>query len=355
MATFKLASITLSRTMNNALLNISETMANNIANGIMGSLVTDMEELHGAMGDLSNSVNSSINGVLTTVEKNKLDAIMQTFKKEVSDINAQYDALYKHVMMTDVIVKGLLKEKHDIYVSTFNELVSIFDVIMAQTSSNIDNINIFNAKLELFKSASVELGKVMNQALLSISNSTTEKEINDAKNELQGEINDVSNAIGDLNDTMNGAFKEGILSIMDVKVIQDRLVAIDKELLDISGQFQNLYYHKKLSANKKKLLYDCKTQIDLLHQQLKGEIEKAIIDYIISQVEIDLINTLTNRYNAKLVEFNNIATECIEEIAKSNSQEIVDGLDQEAIFNKLTNNGQVQGPSYLVLFARHCN
>ena len=75
----------------------------------------------------------------------------------------------------------------------------------------------------------------------------TSNEMNYIKNNLSKDFNDINNALNDLNVQMNEAFKDGIITEMELKNVNDMLIQLDKEKIDIDKTYDEIYNNGNLT------------------------------------------------------------------------------------------------------------
>ena len=66
-------------------------------------------------------------------------------------------------------------------------------------------------------------------------------EIDKLNSKFETEIGDIQDAVGDLGDTLNGSFADGIISEAEALAIAEHLRRLDTEKADIDAQFEELY------------------------------------------------------------------------------------------------------------------
>lgn len=153
----------------------------------------------------------------------------------------------------------------------------------------------------------------------------TEEEINNAitvyKVLVDREFAQVEAATGELESTMNGAFKDGIVSEAEALAINERLVTIEKEKGNILWEFEAVYKSPALKEPFKTELFRGKERYVNAFQSLKDAILTGIEDSIASPEEIELINTLTEAYKDEQAVYKGTFTEVVDAIGdeKTNS------------------------------------
>ena len=167
--------------------------------------------------------------------------------------------------------------------------------------------------------------------------------VQNAKDEIQIEINDVNTGLGSLSDYVDNEFKNGLVSLNDSKIIRERMDIITKELSDITAQYEVMKTSPALSSSDKQKLTTLKVVVDLSHTELDNLINVALVDYIFTEAEIISVKNKINEYQTNLNLYSAFAQECNAKIAGNLAQGAVDSQTQEDIFNKLTDNGTIQG------------
>lgn len=207
-------------------------------------------DLHKEIGDVNTSVgdlNDYIDGtfkdnVFDKSEKESIKQNLNNLSREKADVDSQYEKLYSNANL-DGTLKTQYKASHDDYVSKYNNLVLVINNIVNKVEfiNDTDRANLDNANALLNGSIKVFVGK-SNEVIDYIN----KKEVSKAKTELSGEIGDVQGSLKDLNDEINGAFKDGILDSIEISAIEEQLRLLNKEKLDVDGQFTEVYNNKDL-------------------------------------------------------------------------------------------------------------
>ena len=153
----------------------------------------------------------------------------------------------------------------------------------------------------------------------------------------------MSDALGSLEQTMNGEFKSGLISTMNLTTLRSKLSQLETEKADIDGQYKGLIENSKLGATSRTNLANAKGELDTAHDQLVAKINSAVADNLMTEAELQEINRLISHYAETLRAYSEIAQQANADIALNLAQGAIAALNQEDIFNKLTNNGEVQG------------
>ena len=155
----------------------------------------------------------------------------------------------------------------------------------------------FEDAVAVLRDYSSILQQAINEALLSISEHKAEMLVEEAKEEVRQEIADVDSALSDLETTMNGSFKSGLIGEQSKAILNERLTQLSIEKKDIDGQYEVLSQNTVLSSDNKQTLTIAKNDLDAAHDLLVSKINQVIIDNLITNaVKGALYNETYFRY-----------------------------------------------------------
>lgn len=366
-------------------------------------LKAEVEEVNSALVDLNDYVSNAVrDGILDEVEKGKIDNLMQVVKQEVADVEGQYTSIRTNQYLTDGAVIEALDLAYTEYRNAYHEVNTKYNGLVASGSETgeiagmvttgdtsdpigngevateipeggtddngllidevpiigeddivdsggvypqltVSNIDEFMLALDNFRISSNSLYQVMNQALTSISESQATQISEKAKEEVIREVNDVSDALAGLEQTMNGDFKNGLLGQMNLANLRERLKQLDIEKKDIDGQYSVMSTHSALDTTTKNKLVSAKGKLDSAHTQLVTKINAVIADNLLTSAELEEVNNLIVAYSTALGEYSKVAQEANIAIAVNSAKNAVDAITDEDVFNKVTNFGKTQG------------
>lgn len=118
--------------------------------------------------------------------------------------------------------------------------------------------------------------------------------------DVQKEIDDVNNAVINLGDTINGAFKDGIISEAEAKAIASNINILNAEKADIDAYYNKLYANAYLTGTAKTNLASAKTAYDTAHEKLIDSINTAIADGKTTATEKADVDAKFTAYNNAL-------------------------------------------------------
>ena len=301
----------------------------------------EMEEVNEALINLNDYVNGSLkDGILDEVEKVKIEGLLEIIKQEATDVDGQYISISTNQYLTDAFVIELLENAYNSYKEAYNNVLTKYSELANGTTTNTDG---FTESISNFRIASNDLYQVFNNALTSISEVQATLKSEEAKNEVIREVNDVSDALAGLEQTMNGDFKNGLLGQMNLANLRERLKQLDIEKKDIDGQYSVMSTHSALDTTTKNKLVSAKGKLDSAHTQLVTKINAVIADSLLTSVELEEVNNLIVAYSTTLGEYSKVAQEANIAIAVNSAKNAVDAITDEDVFNKVTNFGKTQG------------
>lgn len=313
-------------------------------NSVKEGLLQEFEDVVGQVGELGAYMDGALkDGILDEVERNRLNTLFDNIGLEVNDVDAQFVSISQNPHLTNVALFNQLTEAYDAYTNKYEEMEVAFNEIIGSSTVDVEKVGTFNVLMEEFVELGKTLRQIMTDALSSISTSISEQIAEQAKEEIRSEISDVSDALGSLEDTMNGDFKSGLISTMNLTTLRSKVSQLETEKADIDGQYRGIVNNPKLGTVSRTNLANAKGELDTAHDQLIIKINTAIADNLMTEAELTEINTLITKYATALNKYSEIAQQANADIALNLAQGAIAALNQEDVFNKLTNNGETQG------------
>lgn len=283
---------------------------------IKNGLATE-EELNGVIDDLklnyvtndsmSNSINEAIKDLATDADiiNAKIDAIKETFKAITTEYEGnlqQADTLYANSYLNGVAKTNLSSAKAD-YTTKYNALKTAVDKIVTSTDVSKENMTAYNNAVTALQEATKILGKRMQEAVANINSnvlSSSNSYADGLKVDMEADIQQAKDAVTNLNETMNGSFKDGIINQVEALTIASNLATLDSEKKDIDNEYTTLYANAHLIGSAKNSLMERKGLYDNAHTHLVNTINTAIADNVISPEEQSAIDLAMGDYNTAL-------------------------------------------------------
>ena len=225
-----------------------DIIATNKVNSVKNEIGENLDNLKGEIDGLDSYIDGAFkDSVLSDAEKNAIKQNLKTLETGKLNIDKQYTVVYNNASLTGT-AKTELKSSYDNYVLKYNSLVTVINNILDKTGLLVeaDNTAINNAFKEHNMAMSVYNEKI-NKAIDYI----TIKNVEDAKSELSSNIEELGGALSGLENTMNNAFKDGVLSESEKKSIKQHLLTVSSKKSDIDKRYTTLYSNEHLEETPK--------------------------------------------------------------------------------------------------------
>lgn len=204
----------------------------------------EINELDEKINNLEIDADGAIlSGFIDEQEKINILQNLEILTREKIDIDNRFGEWYNSNFLYGDL-KARYKQVYDIYIEKYNTLSEISQNI----ANKIDLVTeeerqlIENTTNELL----IALDNFFKESETVISIATT-NEMNYIKNSLSKDFTDINNVINDLNEQMNEIFADGIITEAELKKLESILVQIDKEYLDISKTYDEIYNNSNLN------------------------------------------------------------------------------------------------------------
>ena len=220
----------------------------NTTNKAIADAKSDVQKEIDDLTSIVNNIQIDAEGAIlgSLVDRQEKDNILQNLsilEREKIDIDNRFNEWYSSSFLYGNL-KQTYKQVYDEYVNKYNILYNLCNTIANKSDlvSDEERLSIDNATNELltalnnfFKESETVIGII------------TSNEMNYIKNNLSKDFNDINNALNDLNTQMNEAFKDGIITEMELKNINNMLIQLDKEKMDIDKTYDEIYNNGNLT------------------------------------------------------------------------------------------------------------
>jgi hypothetical protein len=171
--------------------------------------------------------------------------------------------------------------------------------------------------------------------------------------DVQKEIDDVSDAVTNLDTTINGAFKDGIIDEAEAKAIASNINILNAEKADIDAYYTKLYANAYLTGTAKTNLASAKTAYNTAHANLISSINTAIADGKATATEkadvdakFSAYNNALSAYQTRVGEANKAIQDQIKALAEQDATNKVNGIQIGVRNLLLDSGGEVTNGSY---------
>lgn len=216
-------------------------------------------------------------------------------------------------------LKAELKQAKDNYDLKHADLVSIITDIISDGRFDGDTERVLLESAILnYNDAYTKYHEVANRSMDSIN----DKKVNDAKSAFSKEVEDLNNALGNLEGTMNDAFKQGVLSDAEKISIKQGLKNIENEKSDVDAKYISLYENPDLIGEAKTNLKNSYDVYILKYNNLVAVVNDIVSKSgIIDSVDQNRWNNALNEYRIASADFNKKGNDAINSISKKQSKD----------------------------------
>lgn len=221
----------------------SNTISKEIADA-KTEIRTEIDELDDKIEQLEIDAGGAIiSGLVDEQEKLNILQNLEILEREKIDIDNRFNEWYNSEFLYGD-TKATYKQVYDEYINKYNTIKTLSEEIANKTDlvTEDERQSIATATDELL----VALDNFFKESEIVINISAT-NEMNYIKNNLSKEFTDVNSAMNGLNDAMNEIFSDGIITEVEKKNLELMLIQIDKEYLDVTKTYEEIYNNSNLS------------------------------------------------------------------------------------------------------------
>lgn len=314
-----------------------ETIKNNLSieKNLLQGNINDFKGVIDVLTKIINDV--AKDGLVSSEEHQVLDKNVANVDIEKSDIDKKYNDLYNHVSIS-TSQKATLKTEYDKFNAKYLELKNKIDSVIGDGFFNEAEKLQVGTLINEVLSCLTNLHPIMTQSMDNIQLNTSRKEIEDAKNELQGNINDVIGRVDELGNYVDGTFENNVLDEAERKTIRNNLDTLAREKVDIDNQYAQLSNNKFLDGVLKTNYVTSYNNFVAKYDALVDVIEGILAKHdLINNIDRDNMTNGYNQLNTALGTFVKLSNAVIEYIAKKESEYIKQLLDKDIadVDNKL--------------------
>ena len=242
---------------------------------------SQIKDVSDALGTFENTVNTVFkDGIIDEAEKILLQEKIDNIDKEKLDVDAKYNSVVNDENLSEDIKTELIT-KYEEYNDKHSELKSKIEYVISDSMVNDTEKLEINTLFKEYANVLAYFSALMTKAVEDITFNTSKAELEQAKNDLKVEIDDVKDSIVEIGGIIDGTFENNILDEVERKDIKQSLDLLEKEKLDIDSQFNEFYNNP------------------LLDGSLKGDFKNAY-DYYILKYE-GVVNVIIPFYQKKSI------------------------------------------------------
>lgn len=284
------------------------------------------------VSDLKGYVDGAFaDGIITEAEAKAIATYINTVESTSQAAAKSYSELYNNGYL-EGSAKVSLGNAYASFVSYKDALLNAIETAIADGKTTtaeketVDNaFASYNTAYASLSTAIETANKSIQDKLKSYSDNA-QKAADEAKNnaaQAMEDVNEAKNAVSDLNDYVEGAFSDGIISEAEAKAIGTYINTVTATKKEVDATYTALYNNEYLTGTYKLLLYTNKYQFDTATSNLITAIQSAIAD---GKATTSEKTNVDNKFTAFNTAYANLAT-AIENANKA----IQDKIKEEAV------------------------
>lgn len=293
----------------------------------------DIPELNMELKDDFNAMNDYLenaykDGMLSASEAQTLVHMLLAFEKEKDQYSHIVTSLLQHVAITGTPMATRLSNAYASIIAKFTEVQTFINNVVADPSS-YDAVA-YKQLVNAYKTLYTTMSNAIQDANNQISHYEAMTESGKVQTTLRAEIKDVDDRMGDLNDYIDGAFKDDVLTIEEKEKIKEKLEGILKEKGDVKEKVD--YYNSKAELNdtdEKRNLGLRWSEYDVNITNYSNKVTEIVNASEITQEMRYQLNNLYILYTNASKELEKALLIMANKLSTSVSQSLVDGVQKK--------------------------
>ena len=300
------------------------TQAQNTAN----AAVESAKNANTAVGDLNDYVDGAFaDGIITEAEAKAIEKYINTVNNTKAAVEAAYNKLYTNAYLTGTAKTGLLNAKVTLMGSIEN-LISAINSAIADGRTTVTEKNNVDNKYATFNSAYADFNTAVeaaNKAIQDTLKGYSDSVLNTANAAVESAKN-ANTAVGDLNDYVDGAFADGIITEAEAKAIEKYINTVNNTKAAVEAAYNKLYTNAYLTGTAKTGLLNAKVTLMGSIENLISAINSAIADGRTTVTEKNNVDNKYATFNSAYADFNTAveaANKAIQDTLKGYSDSVL--------------------------------
>lgn len=305
---------------------VMDIIALNKSNVLKGDMQQEISDVNNRIDDILGDISGAVgDGIIDEAEaiiiKNSLDNI----KKEKLDVDAKYSVIYENEYLNGEAKTNLIQAKNEFDIAIEN-LISTITVIIEDNKVTDDESII----LEESKQGYMEKSAILNTRFQEAIDYISKTQVDKAKEQFQKEISDLGGVLSELENTMNGAFQDGILTEAEKLSIKQHLLTLSSEKSDIDKQYETIFANEHLEGQPKTDLTTAYNNYVLAYNSLVTVINNILEkEGLIDSTDRNNLNNAFKEHDLKLGLYSTNATNALDSIAKKKAEVESEKLDKK--------------------------
>lgn len=264
------------------------------------------EGVQESMSDLKGYVDGAFSdGIVSEAEAKAIEKYLNIVNNEKLSAESVFNKLYANPYLEGSAKVSLSNTRSSLLSSITALSGSIETAIgdgkatMAEKRDVDTRYADFNARLSAFRAAIETANKSIQDKLKSYSDNAQKAadEANNAASSAMEDANEARQSVSDLNNYVDGAFSDGIISGAEAKAIEKYLNTVNLSRKEMDATYTSLYVNPFLSGAPKSALYAAKNSLNTATANLTAAIQSAISDGKTTVTEKEIVDSKFSAFN----------------------------------------------------------
>lgn len=300
---------------------IEENIKSNLSleKGILNQHVQDLQTTVDKIETIIKEI--YIDGLVNQNEKDLVSQNLQLMENEHNDLINKYNEYLSNKYLSQEM-KVKLQGIYSDYVSSYDAFVNELNTVISDGFFNESEKTNVDLKLEDYRKNIIILHNNLSLAIDDYEQNRYKSEIEAQKNQLQGEINEVKKDLTDLNDNIEGTFKNNIIDESEKNAIKQNIKNLDIQKANIDSQYNQLYKNALLIDPLKTQFLNVYTNFNSSYDTLLATLNEILNkDTLITQQDKINMDRCYADLVLKTTEYTTIVNQVVEFIANAEAEQ----------------------------------
>lgn len=251
-------------------------------------------------------------GIVDRQEAAAIEKYLNSIKSIQKSVAESYSKVYANPLLSGT-AKVELKTAYDGFNTATTELITAIDNAIADGVATSTEVALVDGRYDTFNTKYGDFIAYLNAAnnfiqdKINTSAEDAKKAAEEAKkaaDAAKAAADNVAGAVGDLNEYVDGAFKDGIIDISEAQSIERYINIVNNTKSEVKATFDKLYANTYLDGKAKTGLNSSYTSLNAAITNLLNSINTAIADGKATEAEKTDVNAKYSAFNTAYASFN---------------------------------------------------
>ena len=320
----------LTTAFDNALKTISSNDAKTQIGDLEDALEGDIKNVSDSLDSLEETMTTSFkDGIITEAEYNTIKENIARLDAEKLDISKNFQHLSENPNLEETVFTEL-RDSYNEYRRVHATLIEYIEWGIGDRIATEEEIEAIRTLLSDYDEALADYRVSQTKAVNSIAEMTAENNLNEYKELVNKDIQDVNERISDLVLDVGGVIADGILEEAELLIIENSIRELEKEKKDIDLRYNAIKSNPNLSTSfRDGTLLQKYNAFNTAHNNLINTINNMMDDSTATESEKTAFERATTSYNTALGELSKTLDDAINNISKNMSNAIMESLKTE--------------------------